>query len=195
MSTVDVELDIAGMTCASCATRIERKLNRLRGVEASVNYATEKARVRVSDVDTAELIATVEAPGYQAAIPSPPAAAERPGGGDGRRRGQRRCRPRPGNGRHRRGDRCERYHRRLRRPLVVADAIQLARRTLGIIKGNLFWAFAAIPVAMAALLNPLVAAAAVALSWVFVVTNSLRVRRFRPTPALHHVPARTPHPA
>ena len=46
MSMVDVELDIAGMTCASCATRIERKLNKLPGVEATVNYATEKARVR-----------------------------------------------------------------------------------------------------------------------------------------------------
>ncbi len=72
MSTVDVELDITGMTCASCANRIERKLNKLPGVEATVNYATEKARVRGTDVDTADLIAAVESAGYQAAIPQPP---------------------------------------------------------------------------------------------------------------------------
>jgi len=74
MSTVDVELDISGMTCASCATRIERKLNKLPGVEATVNYATEKARVRGHDVDPATLIATVESAGYQAALPAPPAS-------------------------------------------------------------------------------------------------------------------------
>ena len=73
MSLIDVELDIGGMTCASCATRVERKLNRMPGVEASVNYATEKARVRTDDgIDTAALIATVESAGYTAAIPAPP---------------------------------------------------------------------------------------------------------------------------
>ncbi|MDT3329360.1 heavy metal translocating P-type ATPase [Microbacterium sp. KSW-18] len=77
MSTSDVELDISGMTCASCATRIERKLNKLPGVEASVNYATEKARVRAEGVETAQLIATVEAAGYAATVPTPePEAAE-----------------------------------------------------------------------------------------------------------------------
>ncbi|MBD8141878.1 copper-translocating P-type ATPase [Frigoribacterium sp. CFBP 13605] len=85
-----VQLDITGMTCASCANRIERKLNKLPGVEASVNYATEKAHVRVvagavddaregdpgvPDIDA--LIATVAAAGYGATVPAPPASPTR----------------------------------------------------------------------------------------------------------------------
>ncbi|MEU6395249.1 heavy metal translocating P-type ATPase [Streptomyces sp. NPDC046939] len=68
-----VELAIGGMTCASCAARIEKKLNRMDGVEATVNYATEKAQVTYDgDVQVADLIATVEATGYTAEEPAPP---------------------------------------------------------------------------------------------------------------------------
>ncbi|CAL9295880.1 heavy metal translocating P-type ATPase [Streptomyces sp. SudanB25_2051] len=72
--TADVELAIGGMTCASCAARIEKKLNRMDGVEATVNYATEKAKVTFADgVSVEDLIATVEATGYTARPPAPPA--------------------------------------------------------------------------------------------------------------------------
>lgn len=84
-----VELQIGGMTCASCAARIEKKLNRMEGVTATVNYATERAKVTLaqgSGVETADLIATVEKTGYTAALPRPPAAApaaaQLPGGED-----------------------------------------------------------------------------------------------------------------
>ncbi|MGU3497298.1 heavy metal translocating P-type ATPase [Mycobacterium sp. C31M] len=75
MSTVT--LDVGGMTCASCAARIEKRLNRIEGVEASVNFATEQAKVDFPDTVTpAELVAAVEATGYSATLPTPEAAAE-----------------------------------------------------------------------------------------------------------------------
>ncbi|MEV7216729.1 heavy metal translocating P-type ATPase [Kitasatospora cineracea] len=84
-ASTEVELRIGGMTCASCAARIEKKLNRMDGVRASVNYATEKARVVVEGpVEVADLIATVEATGYTAALPEPPAEQREAAAGDGR---------------------------------------------------------------------------------------------------------------
>ncbi|MBY6059933.1 cation-translocating P-type ATPase [Microbacterium esteraromaticum] len=69
-----IDLEIGGMTCASCAMRIEKKLNRIDGVTATVNYATEKAQVTVDgDLDTARLITEVENAGYTATLPAPPA--------------------------------------------------------------------------------------------------------------------------
>ena len=69
-----VELDISGMTCASCAARIEKKLNKLDGVQASVNYATEKAKVLYpSPIRLEDLIEVVANTGYEAALPRPEA--------------------------------------------------------------------------------------------------------------------------
>ncbi|KWT60028.1 carbonate dehydratase [Streptomyces albus subsp. albus] len=85
-TTVDghrIELEIGGMTCASCAARIEKKLNRMDGVTATVNYATEKAKVTYEEgvgIGVADLIATVEKTGYTAAVPEPPAPAPPPPG-------------------------------------------------------------------------------------------------------------------
>src|SRR5881409_3827618 len=63
----EVRLDLEGMTCASCAARIERKLNRLDGVEATVNFATEQATVHCGpSVPTEQLLSAVEAAGYRA---------------------------------------------------------------------------------------------------------------------------------
>lgn len=82
--TAEVELAIGGMTCASCAARIEKKLNRMEGVEATVNYATEKAKVTFADdVAVDDLIATVERTGYTAAPPAPAGTAAGDGQEDG----------------------------------------------------------------------------------------------------------------
>ncbi|HWI04174.1 MAG TPA: cation transporter, partial [Acidimicrobiales bacterium] len=79
--TDTVELDIGGMTCASCAARIEKRLNRLDGVTATVNYATEHATVQIPEgTAPADVIAAVEAAGYTAAIPQ---VAPSAGSGDG----------------------------------------------------------------------------------------------------------------
>ncbi len=78
--TDDLELSISGMTCASCANRIERKLNKLDGVVATVNYATEKAKVTYpAGMSTDELVEAVAAAGYAARLPEP----ARPAGSDG----------------------------------------------------------------------------------------------------------------
>ncbi|KZO59047.1 MULTISPECIES: heavy metal translocating P-type ATPase [Dietzia] len=71
-ATTFVELQIEGMTCASCANRIERKLNKLDDVTAEVNYATEKARVEIADgIEPQLLLDTVEQAGYHARLPRP----------------------------------------------------------------------------------------------------------------------------
>ncbi|HEX6422491.1 MAG TPA: heavy metal translocating P-type ATPase [Acidimicrobiales bacterium] len=70
--TTQVQLEIGGMTCASCAARVEKRLNKLDGVTATVNYATEKATVEASsDVAVDDLVAQVEAAGYTARVPRP----------------------------------------------------------------------------------------------------------------------------
>ena len=71
IQAAQIRLDIGGMTCASCAARVEKRLNRLDGVVATVNYATEQAHVAYPPALTpAELIAQIEAAGYTAALPS-----------------------------------------------------------------------------------------------------------------------------
>ncbi|MEU4653653.1 heavy metal translocating P-type ATPase [Streptomyces sp. NPDC023723] len=76
------ELRIGGMTCASCAARVEKKLNRMDGVTATVNYATEKARIsHPAGTGIADLIATVERTGYTAEEPPPPEPAPEPSAG------------------------------------------------------------------------------------------------------------------
>ena len=75
----EVDLEVGGMTCASCAARIEKRLNKLDGVAATVNYATERAHVRFPiGRDPAELIAAIEAVGYTAELPRPVGVAHDP---------------------------------------------------------------------------------------------------------------------
>ena len=82
-----VELQIGGMTCASCANRIEKKLNKLDGITASVNYATEKASVTApAGYDPQLLIAEVEKTGYTAELPTPKGAAAPGDGNEGESR-------------------------------------------------------------------------------------------------------------
>ncbi|HTI33832.1 MAG TPA: heavy metal translocating P-type ATPase [Miltoncostaea sp.] len=77
---MSLQLPITGMTCASCAARVEKRLNRLDGVDATVNYATETATVTFDPdvVAPEQLVAAVEAAGYGARLPAPPAAAATP---------------------------------------------------------------------------------------------------------------------
>src|SRR6187431_245918 len=77
MAAQQLELPITGMTCASCANRIERKLNTLDGVTATVNYATERATVDydATAVEPGQLVEAVEAAGYSAALPQAAAGA------------------------------------------------------------------------------------------------------------------------
>src|SRR5690349_8213944 len=77
--TTRVELPITGVTCASCANRVERKLNKLDGVSASVNYATETASVEYApEIAVEQLVAAVEAAGYGAAVPGDEPDADAP---------------------------------------------------------------------------------------------------------------------
>jgi Cu+-exporting ATPase len=88
MTTIDtsvnqLELSIGGMTCASCAARIERKLNKIDGVSATVNYATEKAKVSFpGTVSADDLVKVVETTGYTAELPAPPHTDEPPAQSD-----------------------------------------------------------------------------------------------------------------
>ena len=167
---------IAGLQGARAPPRAAHRRQRTRRRAVAAEVGIDEVIAEVLPADKVDVVRRLQAEGT--------------GRRDGRRRRQRRRRPRrrptsaspwapapTSPSRHRdltlvRGD--------LR---AAVDAIRLSRRTLGTIKGNLFWAFAynvaALPLAAAGLLNPMLAGAAMAFSSVFVVTNSLRLRRFR----------------
>ncbi|MPV38544.1 heavy-metal-associated domain-containing protein, partial [Georgenia subflava] len=80
----EVDLAVEGMTCASCVSRVEKKLNQVPGVQATVNLATESAHVELAeDVDNEALLGAVERAGYTATVTRRRGAAASPGGGTG----------------------------------------------------------------------------------------------------------------
>ncbi len=176
----EVELAIGGMTCAACAGRVQAKLNKVDGVTATVNLATERAHI-IDEVISealpaakAQVIADLQAGGRSVAKvgdgvnDGPALAAAQLGLALGSGTDVAICAadmilPRDDLA-------------------VVPDAIRLARATFRTIRRNLAWAFCynvlAIPLAALGFLNPIAAAATMMLSSVFVVWNSLRLRRF-----------------
>jgi Cu+-exporting ATPase len=124
------DLQIRGMTCASCAARIERRLNKLDGVEATVNYATEAARVSAPDgVSRADLVAQVEAAGYQVVDP-PPVRAHAEVGAAGRD-------PHAGHGGHE-GHHVELDDEDLRRRVLISTALTLPVLVLAMVPATQF---------------------------------------------------------
>jgi len=126
-----IDLEIGGMTCASCAARVQKKLNKLDGVSATVNYATERAHVTADrPLDPQALIAVVEATGYTAALPRPAATAASPREGLGAAGA---AAPDAGGSAHAPGD--ERHDdapaRALRRRLVVSAVLAVPVIVLG----------------------------------------------------------------